>query len=63
MKRTPVSDLPIPVVANIAEYAAMFGIPFKLALDIYYGRDALSVMGYFSIECAIHSIDVSGMLP
>lgn len=46
MKRTPVADLPIPVVANIAEYAAMTGDTFNNALKLYYGRDALSVMPY-----------------
>jgi len=54
MKRTPVSDLPIPVVADIAEYAVMHGDPFGTILEFYYGRDALSVMGWLLIRLSIH---------
>ena len=56
MKRTPVADLPIPVVADIAEYAVMTGFPFSFVLDIYYGRDALSMMGFLHIQGRIRSL-------
>jgi hypothetical protein len=55
MKRTPVAELPLRVVADIAEYSVMSGIPFKIVLDIYYGCDVISVMGWFLIKCGIHS--------
>ena len=57
MKRTPVSDLPVQVVADIAECAVMYGYSFNAILEFYYGRDALSVMGWLVIRQSIHGLE------
>jgi hypothetical protein len=56
MKRQPVSDLPIPVVADIAEYAVMHGDRFNTVLELYFGRDALSVMGWILIRQSVRGV-------
>jgi hypothetical protein len=57
MKRQSVSELPLEIIADIAEYAVMHGDCFNTILEYYYGRDPLSVMGYFLIQQSIRGFN------